>query len=513
MTDQYKFYLTQLHRLPLSQSIFTAKLLFYIKTCSFYLSSYLFANAQHFIYSPQELILQLGTDYAYIIVLHTYNIGSWSEELLTCIAHLLLLFACCAPEACEYVDALIRIINYKSIHQSTAMRQSNDQTKLLDTTLFSIINIARHQNFIWFLRSKVSLPETLLSINDRSLKTLKVSNSASLFFFEIFEQTWRNPSKKYKQILIMFLLNTFVNLSKIDAIQQKTADTNKVVLLIDMCDPYSIVYDILWALSFNHDIQQQLRSNTPFMNEIICRRIYEKPVDVGCRVWIDFDQIHGNVMDTMAQAIEQSNTIIICMSEEYRKSNYCRAAANYAFQRGTRIVPILLQEHYHPDGWLLFIVSQFIFVDFTRCEFSQAIEILIKELKAPDISEIRVLSVTADEEVNEISSFVIMSPEPSPSLVLPKNILDWTQTHVQDWLISNVLLQMSRLCANCDGQSPMCMSEMLENLQRQQVISLLQEDSLRRTSQSLSLVEFTYFRSLLNQQKVYLESRMIPEAS
>ncbi|CAF5158806.1 unnamed protein product [Rotaria magnacalcarata] len=277
MTDQYKFYLTRLHRLPLSQSIFTAKLLFYIKTCSFYLSSYLFANAQHFIYSPQELILQLGTDYAYIIVLHTYNIGSWSEELLTCIAHLLLLFACCAPEACEYVDVLIRIINYKSIHQSTAMRQSNDQTKLLDTTLFSIINIARHQNFIWFLRSKVSLPETLLSINDRSLKTLKVSNSASLFFFEIFEQTWRNPSKKYKQILIMFLLNTFVNLSKIDAIQQKTADTNKVVLLIDMCDPYSIVYDILWALSFNHDIQQQLRSNTPFM--VLCPNLENKISD------------------------------------------------------------------------------------------------------------------------------------------------------------------------------------------------------------------------------------------
>ncbi|CAF1961112.1 unnamed protein product [Rotaria magnacalcarata] len=114
MTDQYKFYLTQLHRLPLSQSIFTAKLLFYIKTCSFYLSSYLFANAQHFIYSPQELILQLGTDYAYIIVLHTYNIGSWSEELLTCIAHLLLLFACCAPggeESRDYTEELYFLLN------------------------------------------------------------------------------------------------------------------------------------------------------------------------------------------------------------------------------------------------------------------------------------------------------------------------------------------------------------------------------------------------------------------
>ncbi|CAF1677638.1 unnamed protein product, partial [Rotaria sordida] len=29
--------------------------------------------------------------------------------------------------------------------------------------------------------------------------------------------------------------------------------------------------------------------------------------------------MHGNVMDAMAQAIEQSHTIIICMSEHYRK--------------------------------------------------------------------------------------------------------------------------------------------------------------------------------------------------
>ena len=59
----------------------------------------------------------------------------------------------------------------------------------------------------------------------------------------------------------------------------------------------------------------------------------------GYRVWIDYDQIHGNIMDAMAQAIEQSKAILICMSEQYRRSNYCRAEAHYAFQRQLKLVP------------------------------------------------------------------------------------------------------------------------------------------------------------------------------
>jgi hypothetical protein len=35
-----------------------------------------------------------------------------------------------------------------------------------------------------------------------------------------------------------------------------------------MCDEYPIVYDILWALSFNQDIQEQLRSNTIFISKL-----------------------------------------------------------------------------------------------------------------------------------------------------------------------------------------------------------------------------------------------------
>jgi hypothetical protein len=161
--------------------------------------------------------------------------------------------------------------------------------------------------------------------------------------------------------------------------------------------------DIIWALSFNQDIQQQLRASSSFMSKLahlnktcdneqmrkitngilwnleinhedhstsqitdgktfdimisyshkektLCKQLYEELTKGGYRVWIDFDQMHGNVMDAMAQAIDRSHTIIICMSENYQKSNFRRAEAQYAFQRQRKIVPVLLQQHYKPDG-------------------------------------------------------------------------------------------------------------------------------------------------------------------
>jgi hypothetical protein len=45
-------------------------------------------------------------------------------------------------------------------------------------------------------------------------------------------------------------------------------------------------------------------------------------------------------MNAMAQAIDRSHTIIIWMSEQYRKSKFCRAASHYAFQGQHDIVPV-----------------------------------------------------------------------------------------------------------------------------------------------------------------------------
>jgi hypothetical protein len=190
-------------------------------------------------------------------------------------------------------------------------------------------------------------------------------------------------------------------------------------------------------------------------------------------------------MDAMAQAIEQSQTVIICMSEDYRKSNCCRAEAHYAFQRQRKTVPVLLQKHYKPEGWLLFLIEQLLYVDFTKYEFRRAIEILLKEPKFEDVSEIKANFLTRSISIKPVC----------------KSILEWTSTDVQDWLTEQDLIQMSRLLANCNGRSLMYLHDFMTSGQIQQILSLLQEDSLRRIKENLSLIEVSCFRALMDEQK------------
>ena len=344
-------------------------------------------------------------------------------------------------------------------------------------------------------------------------------------------------------------------MAKNDSIQQATANANKIPLLVEISERYPVMYEILWGLSFNHDIQEQLRSNTTFTSNIahlkqdanngemrkiihgilwnlevnhddhltctktnecmfdimisyshkdkvLCRKIYDELIKAGYRIWIDFDQMHGNVMDAMAQAIEHSRAILICMSEQYRKSNYCRAEAFYAFQRQLKIVPVLLQEHYHPDGWLLFLVGQLLYVDFMKHDFSEAMDLLFKEIKTRPVEDKICLPHEPDHSRDVISgSLPLPLPLPGSTSVIPsKNILHWTESEVHAWLVGHNLTQMSRLLSNYDGASLVCLKKYLLHGEIKQVMKLLDEDSQRRANQSLSLLELAYFQTLLEKE-------------
>ena len=309
-----------------------------------------------------------------------------------------------------------------------------------------------------------------------------------------------------------------------------------------MCDSYPMTYDILWSLSFNTSIQEQLRSNSSFMAKLaklghestdsnirrsvngilwlvnfnreenlvpdngndtqfdvmisyahkdkqICKQVYDELIRAGYRIWIDFNHMHGNVLDAMAHAIERSHTIIICISEHYQRSNFCRAEAQYAFQRKRKMVPILLQKHYKPNGWLSFILSQLLYVDFTKYEFSKAIEILFKELKLPDTAPMQ-SKINDSEQLIHATSFT----------PLPPNIRDWTSSHVYQWLSNNNLSQMTRILSDVDGPGLIYLSEYIISGEPQQVLLSFQQDSHQRANEVLSLVEIARFRSLIEKE-------------
>ena len=272
------------------------------------------------------------------------------------------------------------------------------------------------------------------------------------------------------------------------------------------------VNGLLWVLNATHrenevsgindEIKFDLMISYAHKEKDICKKLYDELIQANYRVWIDFDQMHGSIMDAMAQAIEQSKTIILCMSEQYQRSNYCRAEAQYAFKRKSKIVPILVQKYYKPDGWLSFLVGPLLYIDFTKYEFSQALQMLFKELKLnysqtnTALASIRSNSNSEYKSVHSSSSQVRLL---SQTIILPEKVQDWTTAHVQQWLIENDLSQMAHILSDTDGLSLIYLSQYIVNGEPQQILSLLQQDSLRH-NQTLSLVDISRFRSLIERE-------------
>jgi hypothetical protein len=134
---------------------------------------------------------------------------------------------------------------------------------------------------------------------------------------------------------------------------------------------------------------------------------------------------------------------------------------------------------------------------------------LLKEIKAEEISETNVTPLRSRAGTASVTCNIQTAVNPSPGLILPKNIQDWTKKNVHDWLIEHDLIQMSRFLANCDGRGLLYLNDFIKNGETKQVLNLLQDESLRQTDESLSLVELSYFRSLIDQQKYIYKSKSI----
>jgi len=251
MNEQFKFYLIQLQQSQISSSIFTAKQLFYMKTCPFSLNSYCFTNPESFDYTPEKVLPNIGDEYLQIIQVQSYTVEFWSKELLACISHLigfmrafiwwnrengtnLKILLPTEKILCDYIQALIRIIDYKPFYKSIMLQRFNDETILIDSVLLSLINIVQTQNINWFFHSITEFPDILLNLaqahvyyriylcvygilsetlTEEHLKELKVTDNIKMFFFHMLEQAWHDPSKKYKQIPIAyFLRGTYINI-------------------------------------------------------------------------------------------------------------------------------------------------------------------------------------------------------------------------------------------------------------------------------------------------------------
>ena len=168
-------------------------------------------------------------------------------------------------------------------------------------------------------------------------------------------------------------------------------------------------------------------------------------------------------MNAMAEAVENSEFVLLCMSDSYKQSTYCQAEAEYAFGCKRRLVPLIVRPGYRADGWLGFMIGARIYVDFGTFDFETACGKLTVEIerqrqrplpsKAGQAKSTTATSATAE---NDLPLFSQKLPGPYTKRQIRydfdvKHIDHWLDSDVLDFLYSHQLNEMMPLCDKMDG--------------------------------------------------------------
>ncbi|KAI0242493.1 hypothetical protein LSAT2_013259 [Lamellibrachia satsuma] len=89
----------------------------------------------------------------------------------------------------------------------------------------------------------------------------------------------------------------------------------------------------------------------------------------------------GSTLDAMAKAVEDASVVLIAASHKYKESNNCNAEAQYAHTLRRTIIPLIVEPHYEPDGWLGMLVRPRLYFNFAKVEqFDSQMLDLLREI-------------------------------------------------------------------------------------------------------------------------------------
>lgn len=564
MQESFLDYLIQLRDSSHSISI---KEEFYLKTSLFSLSEYFSSKPDNYLYNGQQILDYLNEDHINLILIHSLTVSSWNNELLQCITHLIGIISACYwwigidcrvlqtsnQRFYNYLHSLIDIFNSLSIDEQKHMI-------LMENLVELIRYFIQYQEIRYHIRQKKIFLDKLSKFtsitNDRILfliyrlqseildeqeiKQLNLAKNINEIYFDYLEKAWMNSSKIYRKISIDELLKNFFILASNDILKDAIIDGNELTFLIQLVDSYPMIYNILWSLSFDIRIQEQLRLDPNFLEKIqhastneqiqrilhgiqwnlnlhrpqqiskltdekrfdvlisysqkdkfICTQIYNELMENGFLVSMEFHPKQSNFIDSLVQTIDHSRFVIVCVSEQYKRSSLCRTAAQYAFKRRLKLIPILVDKYYKPDGWLSFLLGNSTCIDFVEKEYSQAMKFLLNELKNPSISVLDSLVVR-------------QQPQNITNLPLPQlrslDIRQWTRVDVQQWLNDNQLPHLTKVLSNYNGLQLIQLNKTISKNSPQENLKLFQEESIKRTGRNISLIEITRLHQLIDEQ-------------
>jgi len=273
-----------------------------------------------------------------------------------------------------------------------------------------------------------------LSINDHNKVQLVKNGIASIWVSKIGKEM--NDERTLKEMLEMMLNLSFMeeNRELLNAAKVPEA----LMTLQGLPRVKNMVEQILWKLNvLSPEIKTPTTALIPgtpsqgsavmlsynWDNQKVVVEIADRLKKDGFKVWLDLDEMSGSTLEAMANAVESSSIVLVCMSRKYKESSNCRLEGEYAFRKNKVIIPLMMQDQWEPDGWLGAIAgTKLYFPFFDPTKFPTSIEGVLKELRKHSL-----------QQPNK-SSPPTTSLTPTTAAESKEDPKSWNTTQVSDWL-------------------------------------------------------------------------------
>jgi hypothetical protein len=138
-------------------------------------------------------------------------------------------------------------------------------------------------------------------------------------------------------------------------------------------------------------------------SEELCLKIKEQLKEKNYIVWMENEQLHGNSLGLIAEAVENASVFLMCVSEKYYLSPMCRFEAELAVRLQKPIIPIIMQPGYMPLGWLSIIIGEKLYYKFAGAEKKQFEHIfynLMKEINRYSDDQVIISSTSSSSNTS-----------------------------------------------------------------------------------------------------------------
>ncbi|XP_072026208.1 uncharacterized protein [Amphiura filiformis] len=177
-------------------------------------------------------------------------------------------------------------------------------------------------------------------------------------------------------------------------------------------------------------------------------QIKERLLHAGYRVWMDLTNLRGDILTAMAEAVEESDVILICMTEKYKNSKSCRAEATYAYKQRKKLIPLMMEEGYEPDGWLGLLQGMDLYYRFhSESQFDSSTVELLKAIGEYTSCGDDLLDGPIRPTQREVEGKANADPKTKE-----KPARDWSKEDVQVWLRDNDLSELCETFSKFNGK-------------------------------------------------------------